>query len=200
MSTERPSVEEYIKTHPIAPQYAKNLLNIEYTEEELTAATKELAARISEDFRDAQEGIVLIGVLKGCALFYGQLLRYITVPVETEFMQVSSYEGTESTHTITLKKDVDEKIIAGKNVIVVEDLIDTGNTLFWLVDHLKKKNPKVVKLLTLLDKPARRTADITVDYAGLPCPDKFVVGYGMDFNEMYRNIPFLAVLKPEAYQ
>lgn len=201
MSVERPSVEEYIKTHPVAEEYAKNLLNIEYTEEELTATTKSLAKRVSEDYREiaSSEGVIVIGVLKGCALFYGELIRYLTIPMETEFIQVSSYEGTESTNNLVLKKDVSEAVIAGKHVIVVEDLIDTGKTLYWLIEHLKTKNPKSVKLLTLLDKPHHRVNDIHVDYVGLPCPDKFVVGYGMDFNEKYRNIPFLAVLKPEAY-
>lgn len=202
-AVQKPSLEEYIKTHPVAAEYAADMCEVAFTEEELDQASKDLAARVSQDYRpliESGEEVVLIGILKGCVMVHSNLLRYVTIPVSTEFLALASYEGTESTGKIILKKDVDADIIAGKHVIVVEDLIDTGNTLKYAVEHLQQKKPASLKILALLDKPARRTVDLVGDYVGLECPNKFVVGYGMDFNEKYRNIPFLGVLKPEIYK
>lgn len=153
----------------------------------------ELGEQISKDF--ASETVTLICILKGSVFFTCELAKRITIPVRMDFMCVSSYgASTESCGVVTIKKDLDESI-TGKNIIVIEDIIDTGRTLKYLLEDLQKRNPKSLTLCTLLDKPNRRVTDVEVDYTGFEIPDEFVVGYGLDYDQRYRNLPYIGVLE-----
>jgi hypoxanthine phosphoribosyltransferase len=197
------ATEEESKNHAtgldrVAPQWAKNIKTILFTEEMIAKRVKEMAKQISQDYKDVTPSeIIVVGLLKGSFIFVADLLRDLTVPHKIDFMVVSSYEGTSSGN-LRLKQDlgVDPD---GKHILVVEDLIDTGKTLKWMKEHLASKNPASVRLACLLDKPERREVNVHVDYVGYTCPDEFVVGYGMDFDNDYRCMPFVGVLKPEAY-
>ena len=155
----------------------------------------ELAAKISEDF--AGQSVHLICILKGSIFFTCELAKHITVPVTLDFMSVSSYgNNTKSSGIVRLVKDLDEPI-EDKNVIVIEDIIDSGRTLKYLMENLEDRKPAVLRLCTLLDKPDRRVTDVSVDYCGFTIPDEFVVGYGLDYAQRYRNLPFVGVLSFE---
>ncbi len=140
-----------------------------------------------------------MGLLKGSAIFMADLLRHLTVPVQIDFMVVSSYVNTETTGNVVMKKDIDLPV-AGAHVLVVEDLIDTGTTLKYVLEHIQSKNPASLKVVTFLNKVERRKCEIDVAFNGFIIPDKFVIGYGMDFNEDLRTVPFIGVLKPSAYR
>ncbi|MCT4542980.1 MAG: hypoxanthine phosphoribosyltransferase [Vallitalea sp.] len=168
------------------------------SEEKIADKVTELATQISSDFNG--EKLVVIGVLKGANVFVADLIRKITIPIALDFMAISSYgSSTESSGVVKILKDLDEDI-EGHNVLVVEDIIDTGLTLSYLSEYLKSRGAKTISICTLLDKPDRRKAHIDVRYKGFDIPDEFVVGYGIDFNEKYRNLPFVGILKEEAYQ
>ena len=174
-----------------------DILTVLITEEEIKSRVFELGKQISEDF--GGEDIVVIGLLKGCFMFIADLMRAIDSHVEVDFMAVSSYgSGTVSSGEIKVKKDYSIDI-EGKNVLVIDDILDTGRTLAFVKDYLSVKSPKSIKICTLLDKPDRRTSKVNVDYIGFSVPDQFVVGYGLDYDEKYRNLPFIGVLKPEIY-
>lgn len=149
---------------------------------------EELAKEIMRDYKD--EDLVFVGVLKGAATFMIELAKKIKSNVEFEFIQVESYEGDSSTGKIKLKQDLTGKI-EGKNIIIIEDIIDTGRTLGYLKEYIKKFNPKSTKICTLLSKPSRRIVELEVDYIGFSIPDEFVVGFGMDYNQRYRNLPYI---------
>ena len=167
-------------------------LNVLIEEEKLQKRVKELAKQITKDYKDKE--ITLICILKGSTFFTVDLSKSIENALKIEFIQVSSYnDGTESSGNVVMKLDLKESI-EGKDVIVVEDIIDTGRTLSYLMEYLKAKKPASIKLCTLLDKPERRVFDVKVDYVGFEIPDKFVVGYGLDFNELYRNLPYVAYI------
>lgn len=167
----------------------KTLIN----EETLHKRIDEIAKQIEEEYKDKE--ITLICILKGSVFFTVDLAKKIKGNVKLEFIRVSSYgEGTESTGEIKMKLDLKDSI-QGKDVIVVEDIIDTGRTLSYLIEYLKMKKPNSVKLCALLDKPERRIKDVKVDYTGFQIPDKFVVGYGLDCNEEYRNLPYIAYIE-----
>ena len=168
------------------------------TEEQIAAKVAELGARIGEDYGDRR--ITLVSVLKGSLPFMADLMRAIPSPLRIDLMEVSSYGGssTESSGLVRILKDL-SATIAGEDVLIVEDIIDTGLTLNYLVRYLRGKNPASLRICTLLDKPARRLVDIPVDYIGFTIPDQFVVGYGLDYGEYYRNLRFVGVLKPEVY-
>ena len=162
------------------------------TEEEIDRRVRELAAQISKDYEGRK--IRMVGILKGASFFMCELAKRITVPVSIDFMQVSSYGGaTESTGTVRIRKDLDESI-EGLDVIIVEDIVDSGRTLAFLGDFLKSKGAKSIRYCTLLDKPERRVVDLKADYAGFEIPDQFVVGYGMDYDQEYRNLPYIGVV------
>ena len=169
------------------------------TEEQLRAKVAELGARISRDY--AGKDLLLVSILKGAVVFMADLMRAVTIPCSIDFMVVSSYGGTntETTGLVKIVKDLDADL-TGKDVLIVEDVLDTGVTLSNLVPMLKMRNPSSVKICAILDKPARRKTDIAADYRGFEVPDAFVVGYGLDYNEKYRNLPYVGVLKPEIYQ
>lgn len=170
----------------------KHNISVLISEEEVQKRVRELAAQISKDYEG--ESVKLICILKGSVFFTCELAKRITVPVILDFMQVSSYGSqTVSSGTLKVKKELDEPI-EGDNVIIVEDIIDSGNTLSRLVPMLQERNPKSLKVCTLLDKPERREVDVKVDYSGFNIPDKFVVGYGLDYDQNYRNLPYVGVI------
>ena len=176
----------------------KDVEEILISQDDLEKKTKEIAAQISGDF--AGEEIVLIGVLRGGFIFIADLSRQIPLRLTVDFIAVSSYgNSTKTSGVVKIIKDIDTDI-TGKNVIIIEDLIDTGLTLKYLKELLHKRGPKEVKTCAILDKPSRRETDIEADYKGIEIPDKFVVGYGLDYNGMYRNIPYVCTLKPEIYK
>ena len=163
------------------------------SEEEVAKRIDELGRKISEDYAGRQ--VHLICVLKGGGFFMCELAKRITVPVSMDFMSVSSYgDGTSSSGVVKIAKDLDEAL-EGKDVLVVEDIIDSGRTLYYLLDILAKRHPNSMKLCTLLDKPERRVRDVTVDYVGFEIPDEFVVGYGLDYAQKYRNLPYIGVVE-----
>ena len=167
------------------------------TKEEIEEVVKELGKKITEDYKD--KNLFLITVLKGAVVFLGDLMRAIEMPCEIEFMVLSSYgAGTTSTGSVKIVKDIDLPL-EGKDVLIVEDILDTGYTLSFLLDLLKGRNPNSIEICTLLDKPDRRKVEISAKYTGRKIPDEFVVGYGLDYDEKYRNLPFIGVLKPEVY-
>nr|WP_245641261.1 hypoxanthine phosphoribosyltransferase [Thermovenabulum gondwanense] len=175
----------------------EDIKEILISEEEIKAKLKELGEKITRDYRDS-DNILLVGVLKGAIIFIADLIRHIDLPLEVDFMAVSSYgASTESSGVVRILKDLEQNI-QGKNILIVEDIIDSGLTLSYLYNLLKSRNPADIKICTLLDKPSRRKVNIKVDYLGFEIPDYFVVGYGLDYNEKYRNLPFIGVLKPEA--
>lgn len=168
------------------------------TEEELTKKVEELAARLSLHYKDKNPLVVC--VLKGAALFMSDLVKRMNVQLEMDFMDVSSYgASTHSSGEVKIIKDLNTNV-EGRDVLIVEDIIDTGLTLKYLVDLLQYRRAKSLKIVTLLDKPERRQADIAPDYTGFSVPDAFVVGYGLDYAEKYRNLPFIGVLKQEIYE
>src|SRR6476659_4165930 len=168
------------------------------TEEQISTRVAELGRRISADY--AGRTLTLVSVLKGSLPFMADLMRAIELPLRIDLMEVSSYGGstTESSGLVRILKDLSASI-EGEDVLIVEDIIDTGLTLNYLVRYLRGKNPRSLKICTLLDKPARRLVYIPVDYFGFTIPDQFVVGYGLDYGELYRNLRFVGVLKPEVY-
>ena len=167
------------------------------SKEDIAKRIKEIAKEITDDYNG--ESLLLVGILKGSVLFFSDLIREIELPVSMDFMAVSSYgSGTTSSGEVKMIKDLD-KTIEGKNVLIVEDIIDSGNTLSYLKKLLLSRNPKSLKLCTLLDKPDRRTADITVDYCCFTIPDEFVVGYGLDYDELYRGEKDIYILSPKVY-
>src|SRR5512132_445773 len=167
-------------------------------EDRIHARVAELGVRISADY--AGRSLTLVSVLKGSLPFMADLMRAISVPLRIDLMEVSSYGGssTESSGLVRILKDLSASI-EGEDVLIVEDIIDTGLTLNYLVRYLRGKNPRSLRICTLLDKPARRLVDIAVDYIGFTIPDQFVVGYGLDYGEFYRNLRFVGVLRPEVY-
>ncbi len=162
-------------------------------EDEIDRRIRELAAEISRDY--AGRKIRMVGILKGASFFMCELAKRVTVPVSIDFMQVSSYGGaTESTGTVRIRKDLDDSI-EGLDVIIVEDIVDSGRTLAFLGNFLRSKGAASIRYCTLLDKPERRVVDLKADYYGFAVPDKFVVGYGMDYDQEYRNLPYIGVVE-----
>lgn len=176
----------------------ENIQEILLTEEQIQNRIREMGEVLTEEYRDKDP--VIIGILKGVVVFYGDMIRQIKVPCQMEFMCISSYEGTDSTGNVVVKKDVSVDI-KGRHVLILEDIFDTGNSLNHVYHHLLEREPASIKICTLLDKPSRRKPGITLqaDYVGFTIPNAFVVGYGLDFNEYYRNLPYIGVMKPEAY-
>ncbi len=163
------------------------------TEEEVDARINEIGKRISEDYAGKQ--VHLICVLKGGSFFMCELAKRITVPVSFDFMSVSSYGGdTKSSGVVKIVKDLDDSI-KDKEVIIIEDIIDSGRTLSYLMELLQQRGPKSLSLCTLLDKPERRVVDVKVDYTGFQIPDEFVVGYGLDYDQRYRNLPYIGIVE-----
>ena len=175
----------------------EDMKSILISEEEIAKRVKELGKQLAEDYKGKE--LLVVGILKGCMLFLSDLVRTIDLPLTLDFMVVSSYGATtKSSGVVRIVKDL-EREIEGKDVLIVEDIVDTGLTLSYLVENFKARNPKSVKVCSLLDKPDRRKAQVEIQYIGFKIPDEFVVGYGLDYGENYRNLPFVCVLKPEVY-
>lgn len=176
----------------------QHISKILLTEEQIQTRVKELAAQLSQEY--AGKDPVFVGVLKGVVVFYADFVKNFTEHCQMDFMWISSYAGTTSGEMV-VRKDVSTDL-KGRHVVILEDIFDTGNSLQYTYDHLLTKEPASLKICTLLDKPERRRDGITVkaDYTGFVVPNEFVVGYGLDFNEHYRNLPFVGVLSPEAYE
>lgn len=168
------------------------------TRKEIETKVVELGERLTKDYRD--QNPLCICVLKGASLFMADLVRHIETPVEMDFMAVSSYGvSTKSSGVVRIVKDLDTTV-EGRDVLVVEDIIDSGLTLSYLIDLLRRRNARSVKVVTLLDKPHRRTVSLSPDYCGFTVPDAFLVGYGLDYAEKYRNLPYVGILKEEVYK
>ena len=166
-------------------------------EEEIRKRVAELGAKITEDYKG--KDLILVGILKGAVIFMSDLVRNIKMPIGMDFMAVSSYgRSATSTGEVRIIKDLDSSV-ENKDILIVEDIIDTGYTLAYLTDNIKKRGDNSVKVCTLLDKPERRKVDVPVDYLGFEIPDEFVVGYGLDYAEIGRNLPYVAALKEDVY-
>ena len=174
----------------------KDIERILISEEELQKKFSDMGKKISRDFKGKDP--IFVGVLKGCFIFMADLMRYVDISCSMDFMSVSSYSGTSSTGAVMINKDLGEDI-EGRHLIIVEDILDSGVTLSYLKQYLLVRKPASITIATLMDKPARRKADIYADYSCFEIPDAFVVGYGLDYNERYRNLPYIGVLKPEIY-
>ncbi len=175
----------------------QDLEKILISKEEIEKRVKEIGAEITRDFKG--ESVLMVGILRGAVVFFSELVKNVDLDVRFDFMVVSSY-GASSTSSgeVRIVKDISQPI-EGKNVLIIEDIIDTGNTLKNLKRLLYTRNPKSLKIVALLDKPSRRTVEMEGDYVGFEVPNEFVVGYGLDYNEKYRNLPEIGVLKPEIY-
>ena len=185
-------------THERDTDLQADIGDILVSEAEIAAKVVELGARITHDYGGRR--VTLVSVLKGSLPFMADLMRAIDLPLRIDLMEVSSYGGstTESSGLVRILKDLSASI-EGEDVLIVEDIIDTGLTLNYLIRYLRGKNPASLRICTLLDKPARRLVEIPVDYTGFTIPDQLVVGYGLDYGELYRNLPFVGVLRPEVY-
>ena len=177
----------------------KDIAKILITEEEIRRRVAELGEELTREYAGKNPGIV--GVLKGVVVFYADMIRQIKTPCQMDFMWISSYQGTDSTGKMVVKRDVTGDI-RDRHVLILEDIYDTGNSLDFTYRHLLSKQPASLKICTLLDKPERRRPGITLkpDYVGFTVPNAFVVGYGLDYNEHYRNLPYVGILKSEVYE
>ena len=168
------------------------------TEQQIQERVAQMGREISRDYADKEP--LFVGVLKGCFVFMADLMRHVTVPCGMDFMVVSSYgKSTNTTGAVEIIKDLSQDI-EGRHLVIVEDILDTGVTLNYLTTYLKNRSPASITIATLLDKPERRRADVAAEYVGFTVPDAFVVGYGLDYAEKYRNLPFIGILKPEIYE
>lgn len=182
-----------------APDHAADVATILISAEQIQAKVAELGVALSRDYEGRR--LTLVTILKGALPFTADLMRAISIPVQIDLMEVSSYGGiaTETSGLVRILKELSSSI-DGRDVLIVEDIIDTGLTLNYLLRYLRGKDPRSLRVCSLLDKPARRLVDITIDYRGFTIPDQFVVGYGLDYGEFYRNLPFIGVLEPEVYR
>ena len=175
----------------------EDVLRVLLSEDEIREKVRELGGKITADYKNSN--LMLVTVLKGAVVFLADLMRQIDVPAEIDFMVVSSYgSGVKSSGVVKIVKDLDVPL-AGKDILIVEDILDSGLTLSYIKERLESRGPRSIRIATLLDKPERRKANIAADYRGFEIPDEFVVGYGLDYDEDYRNLPFIGVLRPEAY-
>lgn len=176
----------------------KDIKEILLTEEQITNKVKEIGKAISEDYKG--KDLIIVGILKGSVIFASELIKNISIPCEIDFMAVSSYgNSTETSGVVRILKDLDHGI-EGKDIIIVEDIIDSGVTLDYLLKYLKARKANNIEIVTLLTKPSRRMVDLDVKYCGFEVPDEFLVGYGLDYAERYRNLPYVGILKEEVYK
>lgn len=176
-----------------------DILKVLLTEEQIESRCVELAKQIEEDYAKTNTTPIIVGLLKGSVPFMAELIKRFEFPCEIDFMKVSSYDGTESIGDVRIDMDM-QLSCKGRSILVVEDIVDTGRTLLEVKKMFKNKGALDVRIVSLLDKPDRRVVDIEADYVGYQVPNEFVVGYGLDFNQKYRNLPFIGVLKPEVYE
>lgn len=189
-------VTDMIKSNPAIEDVIEKVL---ISEEMINEAVERIAADIDRDY--SEKNLLLLGILKGSVVFMGDLMKKIKSPLEIDFMKVSSYgAGTTSSGRINIILDLHRSDLSEKDIIIVEDIIDSGRTLSYLVEYLSLNGARSVKTCTLLDKPTRRTVEFVPDYVGYEIPDEFVVGYGLDYDEQYRALPYVGVLKREVYE
>ena len=175
----------------------EDVLRVLLSEDEIREKVRELGGKITADYKNSN--LMLVTVLKGAVVFLADLMRQIDVPAEIDFMVVSSYgSGVKSSGVVKIVKDLDVPL-AGKDILIVEDILDSGLTLSYIKELLESRGPRSLRLATLLDKPSRRKVDLQADYIGFSVPDEFVIGYGLDYDEKYRNLPYIGILKPEVY-
>ena len=175
----------------------EDVLRVLLSEDEIREKVRELGGKITADYKNSN--LMLVTVLKGAVVFLADLMRQIDVPAEIDFMVVSSYgSGVKSSGVVKLVKDLDVPL-AGKDILIVEDILDSGLTLSYIKELLESRGPRSIRIATLLDKPSRRKVDLQADYIGFSVPDEFVIGYGLDYDEKYRNLPYIGILKPEVY-
>lgn len=178
----------------------QDIEKIMISSEELDKITTRLAAEIDRDYRDSDKRLLMVCILKGSLVFMGDLMKKLTIPVEIDCMKVSSYgNGTESSGSIHIYLDLIRSDLPDCDILIIEDIIDSGCTLSYLTEYLRLKGAHSVRTCTLLDKPSRRKTEYTPDYVGVEIPDEFVVGYGLDYAERYRALPYIGILKPEVY-
>ncbi|MBS6861534.1 MAG: hypoxanthine phosphoribosyltransferase [Clostridiales bacterium] len=176
----------------------QDIARVLYSEEYLKEVVQKIGRQISEDYKG--KNLLMVSVLKGSVVFMADLMRAVTIPCSIDFMSVSSYgSGTKTSGVVRILKDLDNDL-NGKDLLLVEDILDSGMTLNYIRDMLQQRHPRSIRLCTLFDKPERRTVDITADYFGAVVPDAFIVGYGLDYDEKYRNLPYVGILKPEVYE
>ncbi len=175
-----------------------DVLKVLASKEEIENIVSGIATKISEDYKD--KNLLMLCILKGAVVFMGDLMKHLSIPTQIDFMKVSSYgSSTESSGTVNIVLDLHRKDLSDLDILIVEDIIDSGKTLSYLVEYLLLKGAKSVKTCTMLDKPSRRVVEFVPDYCGLTVPDEFIIGYGLDYDENYRALPFIGVLKPEVY-
>ena len=175
----------------------EDVLRVLLSEDEIREKVRELGGKITADYKNSN--LMLVTVLKGTVVFLADLMRQIDVPAEIDFMVVSSYgSGVKSSGVVKIVKDLDVPL-AGKDILIVEDILDSGLTLSYIKELLESRGPRSIRIATLLDKPSRRKVDLQADYIGFSVPDEFVIGYGLDYDEKYRNLPYIGILKPEVY-
>ena len=175
----------------------EDVLRVLLSEDEIREKARELGGKITADYKNSN--LMLVTVLKGAVVFLADLMRQIDVPAEIDFMVVSSYgSGVKSSGVVKIVKDLDVPL-AGKDILIVEDILDSGLTLSYIKELLESRGPRSIRIATLLDKPSRRKVDLQADYIGFSVPDEFVIGYGLDYDEKYRNLPYIGILKPEVY-
>lgn len=176
----------------------EDIQEILFSSEVLSEKVKELAEKITNDYNGKE--LVVVGILKGSVIFAAELIKNISIKCEIDFMAVSSYgNSTETSGVVRILKDLDSNI-EGKHILIVEDIVDTGTTLKYLLEYLKARKANSIEIVSLLNKPARRKVDLDVKYIGFEVPDAFIVGYGIDYAEQYRNLPYIGILKPEVYE
>ena len=175
----------------------EDVLRVLLSEDEIREKVRELGGKITADYKNSN--LMLVTVLKGAVVFLADLMRQIDVPAEIDFMVVSSYgSGVKSSGVVKIVKDLDVPL-AGKDILIVEDILDSGLTLSYIKELLESRGPRSIRIATLLDKPSRRKVDLQADYIGFSVPDEFVIGYGLDYDEKYRNLPYIGILKPHVY-
>ena len=175
----------------------EDVLRVLLSEDEIREKVRELGGKITADYKNSN--LMLVTVLKGAVVFLADLMRQIDVPAEIDFMVVSSYgSGVKSSGVVKIVKDLDVPL-AGKDILIVEDILDSGLTLSYIKELLESRGPRSIRIATLLDKPSRRKVDLQADYIGFSVPDEFVIGYGLEYDEKYRNLPYIGILKPEVY-
>ena len=175
----------------------EDVLRVLLSEDVIREKVRELGGKITADYKNSN--LMLVTVLKGAVVFLADLMRQIDVPAEIDFMVVSSYgSGVKSSGVVKIVKDLDVPL-AGKDILIVEDILDSGLTLSYIKELLESRGPRSIRIATLLDKPSRRKVDLQADYIGFSVPDEFVIGYGLDYDEKYRNLPYIGILKPEVY-
>ena len=170
-----------------------------YTEEEIVSRVKEIAAQVSEDYKDIKKPLLTVGILNGAVMFYTDLVRRLSVPVHFDFLIASSYDAnSQSSGKVNILKNIDNDP-RGRDILLIEDIVDSGTTMDYLITYFKSRGANSVKICTLLNKPSRRKVEVEIDYCGFEIPDEFIVGYGLDFAQHYRNLPYLGILKRSVY-